>query len=176
MQTALNVKFLFAEQQVSNGHVLEKIIRMIEAAAFGIYDVTLWNANVTLEYGVALGLGGKALIAFNPDKTELSDVPSDVRGYDRLQYRDLEQLTSAVEELVVQELGTGAAAVDPLELDRRDLLRLIRQNPGQTVRQLAELSGQKKDYVQMLLRRSSDQLKITGATRGTRYFIKGAAQ
>jgi hypothetical protein len=40
MQAALNVKFLFAEQRVTTGTVLEKIVEMIESAAFGIYDVS----------------------------------------------------------------------------------------------------------------------------------------
>jgi hypothetical protein len=80
---------------------------MIEAAAFGIYDVTSWNANVTLEYGIARGLGTKAFIAFNPDRTDVAEVPSDVRGYDRLQYAELDELSSAIEDLVVNDLGTG---------------------------------------------------------------------
>jgi hypothetical protein len=169
-ERALNVKFVFAEQRVSTGTVLEKIVEMIESAALGIYDVSQWNANVTLEYGVAIGLGAKAFIAFNPDLTDLGDVPSDVRGYDRLQYRELDDLSAAVEDVIVQELGTGAAAVDPLEADRQDLIRLIRENPDQTVRQLAELSGHRKDYVQLLIRRSAE-LTSSGATRGTRYSV-----
>ena len=47
---------------------------------------------MTLEYGIARGVGAKAFIAFNPDKTELHDVPTDVRGYDRLQYTDFNEL------------------------------------------------------------------------------------
>jgi hypothetical protein len=171
MQTALKVKFLFAEQRVSTGTVLTKIREMIESAAFGIYDVSHWNANVTLEYGMAVGMGRKAFIAFNPDRTDLGDVPSDVRGYDRLQYRDLDELTTAVESLVVQELGTGAAEVDPLEAHRRQLLASIRANPGKTVQQLAALTGLDKDYVQLLLRRSDSELRSTGATRGMKYFL-----
>ncbi len=168
-ERALNVKFVFAEQRVSTGTVLEKIVEMIEAAALGIYDVTSWNANVTLEYGVAIGLGAKAFIAFNPDRTDVDDVPSDVRGYDRLQYTDLEELSSKVEDLVVQDRGTGATGVDLLEADRRDLMLAIREHPNQTLRQLTELTSQRKDYVQLLLRRSASELTTSGATKGTRY-------
>jgi len=173
MEKALNVKFLFAEERVSTGTVLEKIISMIESAAFGIYDVSAWNANVTLEYGVARGLGAQAYIAFNPDKTDLGDVPTDVRGYDRLQYKSLDELAKAVEDLVVQELGTGGETpIDPLENDRSSLLNTIAENPGKTARQLAELSGQRLDYVQLLLRRSPADLATKGQTRGTRYFYR----
>jgi hypothetical protein len=176
MERALNVKFVFAEQRVSTGTVLEKIVEMIETAAFGIYDVSKWNANVTLEYGVAIGLGSRAFIAFNPDKTDLGDVPADVRGYDRLQYRDLDDLSSAVEEVVVQELGTGGPAFDPLEADRQRLLAVIAKNPGQTLRQLTDLMGQKRDYVRLLIGRSAGDLETKGATRGTRYFLKVKTQ
>lgn len=170
-ERALNVKFDFAEQRVSTGTVLEKIVEMIEASALGIYDVTGWNANVTLEYGIAIGLGSKAFIAFNPEATDAGDVPTDVRGYDRLQYTDLDLLSSAVEDLIVQELGTGGPGVDLLEADRLELLRVIRENPNQTVRQLVALTGQRRDYVQLLIGRSSAQLTVKGATKGTRYSI-----
>jgi hypothetical protein len=172
-EKALNVKFDFAEQRVSTGTVLEKIVEMIESAALGIYDVTGWNANVTLEYGVAVGLGSKRFIAFNPASTDVADVPSDVRGYDRLQYGSFEDLSAAVEDLVVQELGTGGGAIDPLESDRRGLIQVIKDNPNQTLRGLTDLTGFRKDYVQLLLRRSSSELAITGATRGTRYSLNG---
>ncbi len=172
MQTALNVKFTFAEQRVSTGTVLNKIEEMIEGAAFGIYDVSGWNANVTLEYGYARGLGARAFIAFNPEKTDLADVPSDVKGYDRLQYTDLDGLSSAVEDLVVQELGTGTGQADPLEVERRELMSVIKANPGRTVTQLSDITGLRKDYIQLLLRRSRSQLTTTGATRATRYSIK----
>lgn len=172
-EKALNVKFDFAEQRVSSGTVLEKIVEMIESSALGIYDVTGWNANVTLEYGVAVGLGATRFIAFNPDRTTVDDVPTDVRGYDRLQYRDLDELSSAVEDLVVQELGTGGPtpAVDMLEIDRQSLLRTIGEHPNQTVRQLTDLTGLRKDYVQLLIRRSLGQLSVSGATRGTKYSL-----
>lgn len=172
MERALNVRFIFAEQRVSTGTVLEKIVEMIETSAFGIYDVSSWNPNVTLEYGIAVGLGSRPFIAFNPEHTDLGDVPTDVRGYDRLQYSTLEELSDAVEDLVVQELGTGGTPVDPLEQDRKTLLALIQANPGKTVRNLADMSGFRKDYVQLLLRRSSGEVESSGATRGTRYSLR----
>lgn len=170
-EKALNVKFDFAEQRVSTGTVLEKIVEMIESAALGIYDVSGWNANVTLEYGVAIGLSSKRFIAFNPALTDAGDVPTDVRGYDRLQYKDLDELSTAVEDLVVQELGTGGPPIDPLESDRRGLLQVIGAHPNQTLRGLTDVTGFRRDYVQLLLARSRSELKITGATRGTRYSL-----
>jgi hypothetical protein len=151
--------------------VLEKITSMIEATAFGIYDVSSWNANVTLEYGIARGIGALSYIAFNPEKTSLSDVPSDIRGYDRLQYTDLEELSDSVATVVRQELGKPVED-DPLEADRRRMLDHIGENPGRTARQIADGMGERLDYIQLLLRRSGSELRTTGQTRGMKYFVR----
>lgn len=170
LQKALNVKFVFAEERVSSGHVLDKIIDMINGADFGVYDVSGWNANVTLEYGVARGLNAKAYIAFNPNKTDLGDVPSDVKGYDRLQYTSLHELSDRVSTVVAQELGTGGKPLDPMEESGDRLLVQIKKTPGKSARQLAELLDERIDLVQLLLRRNASQLRSTGQTRGVKYY------
>jgi hypothetical protein len=172
LEKPLAVKFVFAEARISSGTVLDKIISMIEEADFGIYDVTGWNPNVTLEYGVARGMGAPAFVAFNPDRTEMTDVPTDVRGYDRLQYSDFNELSEAIATLVAQELGPAPRSEDPLESDRQRLLGVIRTSGGMTARELAELTGERIDYVQLLLRRSEGELRTEGRTRGLRYYPK----
>jgi hypothetical protein len=174
LEKGLAVRFIFAEERISSGHVLEKIESMIRETAFGIYDVSGWNPSVTLEYGIARGMRAKSFIAFNPDITAVQDVPTDVRGYDRLQYTDVEELSDRVAELVAQELGTGPPGEDPLESDRARLLELVSESPGNRADELAEAMGTSLDYVQLLLRRSRGDLETTGATRGTRYFPKQA--
>ena len=174
-ESSFDVKFVFAEERISSGHVLSKIIEMIDETAFGIYDVSSWNPNVTLEYGVARGSGAVAFIAFNPDKTDLHDVPTDVRGYDRMQYTDLDQLSDLVAGLITQELGKAPRSVDPLEDDRSRLLELIKDQPGRKAKELADSLGERLDYVQLLLRRSGSEIETTGATRGVRYYRVGEA-
>jgi len=97
-------------------------------------------------------------------------VPADVRGYDRLQYTDLEELSEKVATLVAQELGTSPPEEDPLEADRLTLLRLIEEEPGQTAVEFAEHFPQGLDYVQLLLRRSAGEFRTKGRTRATRYY------
>lgn len=172
LEKPLAVSFVFAEARISSGTILDKIIGMIEEADFGIYDVTGWNPNVTLEYGIARGMAATAFVAFNPDRTEMADVPTDVRGYDRLQYSDFDGLSEAVATLVAQELGPVPREEDPLEAARQRLLGIIRSSGGKTARELAEMTGQRIDYVQMLLRRSGAELRTEGKTRGQRYFLK----
>jgi hypothetical protein len=172
LEKPLTVKFLFAEDRIESVHVLEKIRSMIAEANFGIYDVTSWNPNVTLEYGLAIGMKTTAFIAFNPDRTTTADVPTDVKGYDRLQYRDLDQLGNKVATLVAQQLGPGPRPADPLEDDRVKLMGTIRTHPGKTVGELSTLTAMKIDYLRMLLGRSADELVTTGQTKGTRYHPK----
>lgn len=94
------VVFKFAEDRISDRHVLEHIEGLIRDCDLGIYDVTGWNPNVTLEYGLARGLKQPALIAFNPRLTNIHDVPSDVRGFGRLQYESLDELSQRLFSLL----------------------------------------------------------------------------
>lgn len=111
LQEELAVEFVFAESRLSERHVLEKIEGMIKEAAFGIYDLTRWNPNVSLEYGYARGLGRQAFIAFNPTVGESTDVPADIRGYDRIQYESFAELAREVRNLVIQQLGPADSTV-----------------------------------------------------------------
>jgi predicted nucleotide-binding protein len=86
LEKAFNVKFIFADEQISSLHILQKICNYIRESEFGIYDISGWNPNVTLELGLALGLPEKCFIAINPEKTNVSEVPSDLRGVDRMEY------------------------------------------------------------------------------------------
>jgi hypothetical protein len=108
------VDFVFAEDSLSARHVLQKIGQLIAASDFGIYDITGWNPNVALEYGLALGLDKAAFIAFNPDQTDPGDVPSDVRGFDRLQYGDFDDLKERLEAFLENEpeIDGGAVHID----------------------------------------------------------------
>lgn len=107
LQQATGVSFIFAEDRISDEHVLEKILGMIRNTAFGIYDVTGWNPNVTLEYGYARGIGARAFIAFNPALTERNEVPADIRGFDRIQYGTLAELRMQVAQLLAEFFPSG---------------------------------------------------------------------
>lgn len=83
---AFEVNFVFADEKVTSLHILQKIANYIRSSQFGIYDISGWNPNVTLELGLAFGLTERAFIALNPSKTRVEEVPSDLRGMDRIQY------------------------------------------------------------------------------------------
>jgi hypothetical protein len=56
----------------------------IKAVDFCLFDLSLWNANVSLELGLAEGLGKDYYILVNSKQSK--DVPSDVRGLQRIEY------------------------------------------------------------------------------------------
>jgi hypothetical protein len=95
------VRFVYADERITNMHVLAKIYTMILESAFGIYDVSGWNANVTLELGMALGLRETSYIVLNPTAHVSADAPADLRGFDRIEYRSLDELGNRLEQLLV---------------------------------------------------------------------------
>ena len=68
LSKAFQVQFVFADEKITNLHILQKIANYIRSSRFGVYDVSGWNPNVSLELGLAFGLNEKAYIAIDPTK------------------------------------------------------------------------------------------------------------
>lgn len=60
--------------------------------------------HVTLELDLALGFGEKAFAAIDPARTQVDEVPSDLRGLDRIQYGSYAELGSKLETPLGQEV------------------------------------------------------------------------
>jgi DNA-binding NarL/FixJ family response regulator len=137
------VRFQYADEMITNRHILEKIAGMIRHADFSIFDITAWNANVTLELGIAIGSECDYYIAFNP-KVKRKAVPSDLGGIDRLQYHDYSELSSGLDRLLTQRYPNPATPT--LSRRQRQLLAALcrsyykdeRPSALATNRQLAE--------------------------------------
>jgi predicted nucleotide-binding protein len=84
-----SVTFVFADEKITTLHILQKIADYIKGSRFGVYDISGWNANVTLELGLAYGLNEKAYIIANPDKHPTGEAPADLRGIERTQFTSL---------------------------------------------------------------------------------------
>ena len=172
---ALSVSFVFADEKITDLHILEKIKLYIKESAFSICDITGWNPNVTLELGLAMGMGERAYIAFDPSKTDVQEVPADLRGIDRLQYSSYSELNEKLLSLISQELPVSVRheAEDQLEKLRKDLLTALADAPdGLRVTDIASLLGISIDLAKLVVRPLfGDKLQTTGATRGTRYVL-----
>lgn len=77
-------KVKIASEKVTSDHLLKKIITDMKAADFAIFDISGWNPNVCLELGLARGLNKQYYIINNTSKRK--DVPSDIKGIDRVDY------------------------------------------------------------------------------------------
>jgi len=177
-----SVKFLYADERITNKQILDKIIGMIEEAEFAIFDVTTWNPNVALELGIAIGRTQDYYIIFNP-KVEHEHPPSDLGGIDRLQYRDYAELTDEVGRLMRQQFGApkkeqkehsserGASVVEQLEQMKTEIPNLVAENPGMQIGSIASAIGVPVEYAQNLVRPLVGlELRTEGAKRGTRYY------
>jgi hypothetical protein len=74
----------YANTHLKTTHLLSILTTYIKAVDFCLFDLSLWNANVSLELGLAEGLGKDYYILVNSKQSK--DVPSDVRGLQRIEY------------------------------------------------------------------------------------------
>lgn len=172
---AFNVDFIFADEKISSLHILQKIANQIKESEFGIYDITGWNPNVTLELGLALGMSEKVFVALNPDKTEMDDLPSDLKGIDRLQYSSHSQFQDELERLISQELPPprDPEAEDFLLNLQNKVVDYVNKAPGMTVTSIAKAVGVNKELAKLAVQNEvGDRLELRGKTRGAKYYPK----
>lgn len=91
------VELVYADETITNKHILEKITDLMKACDLCIFDLTGWNANVALELGVAIGLNLNYRVLLNAKSQ--TDVFSDMRGWDQLRYSDLNELQTKLDTL-----------------------------------------------------------------------------
>jgi hypothetical protein len=48
LEKTYGVKFIFADEKITNMHILQKIISYIKTSDFSLFDISGWNPNVTL--------------------------------------------------------------------------------------------------------------------------------
>jgi hypothetical protein len=174
---AFHVDFVFADEKITTLHILQKIANYIRSSRFGIYDISGWNANVTLELGLAFGLNERAFIAIDPSKTDINEVPSDLRGIDRIQYSSYTELQEGLAKLLAQELPVEPThdVENQLVQLRLQAVQLIDVAPdGLRVNDIAELLGVSVEMAKLVVRPlvAEGQLEVRGVKRGARYVIK----
>jgi hypothetical protein len=88
----------YADIEVRQGHILDKIKDMIIHTQFGIYDISnTTKPNVFIELGLAMAAGKAFFIICKKGTT----IPADLAGLDRIEYESYKQLTSALVSKVV---------------------------------------------------------------------------
>lgn len=89
------IEFLYADNSIKTKHVLDRIRAGIVRADFCLFDITDWNANVTLELGLAEGLNRDYYVAFKPGRGAKKEPPSDLKGLQRFQYSGMYGFSAA---------------------------------------------------------------------------------
>jgi hypothetical protein len=171
VEKAFNVKFEFADDEITNKHLLDKVTRMIGKARFGLFDITRWNPNVTLELGIAIGLQRSYYLLFNPTDAG-THPPADLGGIDRIEYTSYGGLESSLTKLLIQEFGVPSESGDPLAKLREQVLAVVETKNGPKVNTIAAELGVPVEFAKTLVRSmvAEGQLRTTGQTRATRYY------
>jgi hypothetical protein len=172
---AFKVEFTFADERITSLHILQKIANYIRTSRFGIYDISGWNPNVTLELGLAFGMGERSFIAIDPAKTEIDEVPSDLRGMDRIQYGSYTDLQQGVERLLQQEFPVQPAhdVENQLSQLRDQTISVVGDSEGLKIPDIAKLLGVSIDMAKVVVKPLvGKSLRIEGIKRGARYFLQ----
>src|ERR1035437_7241460 len=80
----LPIAWYYADTNLRSKHLLSILTTYIQAVDYCIFDVSFWNPNVSLELGMAEGLGKDYYILVN--HTQSKGVPSDINGIQRIEY------------------------------------------------------------------------------------------
>jgi hypothetical protein len=128
LKEALNgvpFEFHYADSAIKTAHVLQRIRGGIVKCDFGLFDITDWNANVTLELGLAEGLNKNYYILFKPGRGKKREPPSDIKGLQRIEYKNLDgfkedSLTYKLNHQLVRHLTHPRYIYDQLSGPTRD--------------------------------------------------------
>jgi len=175
LEKQYDVTFIFANETIPNMHILRKIESCIRNSDFSIFDVSDWNSSVTLLLGFAMASNNEWYIAFDPSKTETREVPSDLRGLDRIEYNsysDLQtKLTILMEQYYQKRKQSG---IDQYLNNRRtQVLDLLSKAPGLTASDLSQVLALDARVVQLVLQPLLAEGKLTGKgkTRERKYYL-----
>ena len=174
LEEKFDVTFIFADEKITNMHIMKKIETFIRGSDFSIFDISGWNPNVTLELGFAMAATEQWYIAIDPSKTEIKEVPSDLRGLDRIEYSSYTELGDRLGILLEQRYPERPRpSIDGFLEDRRaDVRALVKDHPGLTIISIAQLLSVEVTVAQLIVKPllESGELETTGVRRGTKYY------
>jgi hypothetical protein len=174
LEKTYGIKFIFADEKITNMHILQKIISYIRSSDFSIFDISGWNPNVTLELGIAIADSDNWYICFNPDKTPVDEVPSDIKGIDRIQYTSFSELEEKLTVLLEQRYPKEEQRQpldDYISGLQADVSSLLEKSPGLRMEEIAEILKVNVKMAQVIVMPLvGSTLRVEGKTRGARYF------
>ena len=174
---SFDVRFVFADEQVSNLHIMAKILRDIRASDFSMFDISGWNPNVTLELGMAYALDAPHYICYNPAHNARRDVPSNLRGFSRIQYDSMAKLENGLVALLNQQYPRERESLEEHTARMRGMVLRLLKSVGAKGMSVAEISETLQCYERMasaLLEEMVEKGEVasTGGRRDPRYVVK----
>ncbi len=173
VRKAYDVEFRFADEQITNKHVLLKITNYIRDADISLFDITGWNPNVALELGIAVGLGRRHFILLNHKLDQNKEVPSDIKSIDRIQYSSNAELETKLIILIKQELPQLSSRSDStFETLKVRITEALASAPDLNLVRLADAVSEDRTLIQSTVKTmvASGELKTRGQTRGMTYY------
>ena len=172
-----DVRFAFADEQISNEHIMAKILRDILASDFAVFDISGWNANVTLELGMAYALGARHYICYNPAHNAQKDVPSNLRGFSRIQYDSMSKLEDGLVALLDQQYPREHESLEEHAGRMRVMVARLLKKAGEDGLSAAEISEMlhcNKRMARVIVEDMMEDGEVSslGERRGTRYLLK----
>ena len=141
------VEFRYADGEIENAHVMNKICRMMNEADVCMFDVTGNNPNVMFELGYALGAKEPGFVVVHVDAVK--SLSADLTGWDQLRYlnvKDLAQkLVERVDKVRIPRKGTGTGTSVP-RIVTKDVLRELRFGIPQSGEPVLAVYVVPKDY------------------------------
>jgi hypothetical protein len=160
-------------------HIMQKIISYIQAADFSIYDISGWNPNVTLELGIGMMSKKDWYIAVNPEKNPNQEVPSDIKGIDRMQYKSFSELEDQLTALLSQRYTKQErqSLEQYMETIGSNVIELLSKSPGLKMADISRFLQMNLQLTQAVVSPLIDGKKVEsrGVRRGTKYYTYGTA-
>lgn len=178
LEQKYDVTFIFADEKITNMHIMKKIETFIRGSDFSVFDISGWNPNVTLELGFAMAIGDQWYIAIDPTKTEIKEVPSDLRGLDRIEYSSYAELGTKLTVLMEQRYPKRrTSGIEDFLTERQTQVKaLLTRSPGLTLQSIAQVLTLEVPVAQLVVRPLvGTELETCGRRRGMKYYLTGTA-
>ena len=174
---AYDVNFVYADEKLTNRQIAEKIRRQIEGSDFSLFDISGWNANVAFELGIAYEMGPNWYICFNPKINQQVEVPSNIRGLDRVQYCGFDDLQEKLTPLMEQWYPPDTrVTLNEFEEKIKDgVIKLLgSHSDGLPVKNIAEGARINLEMAQVVVRQLKKEKKLiqVGKNFTARYRLK----
>ena len=177
LEKKYDVTFLFADEKITNMHIMKKIENLIRGSDFSVFDISGWNPNVTLELGFAMAILEDWYIAIDPNKTDVHEVPADLRGLDRIEYASYSDLGTKLTVLMEQWYPRRkTASINEFLNERKtQVAEFLLASPGQTIGTISSVLAVDVAVAQLIVKPMVGvELETRGERKGMKYYIRGA--